>query len=130
MTSAFLAASGDHALDPESGDCRFFAIRSQTGVIGPRVEIGLIVVWVDFSQRNRSGARHDMASGNIVGGIADHIHPEPQGFIRRYVFSLDHKIIGIQYIITAFVFFVLGGLLAEVIRISRVHRERRLLRLS
>ena len=51
-----------------------------------------------------------------VGGIADHIHPEPQGFIRRYVFSLDHKIIGIQYIITAFVFFVLGGLLAEVIR--------------
>jgi cytochrome c oxidase subunit 1 len=50
------------------------------------------------------------------GGIADHIHPEPQGFVRRYVFSLDHKIIGIQYIITAFVFFVLAGLLAEVIR--------------
>src|SRR5579875_3359364 len=50
------------------------------------------------------------------GGIADHIHPEPQGFVRRYVFSLDHKIIGIQYIITGFVFFVLAGLLAEVIR--------------
>ena len=51
-----------------------------------------------------------------AGGIADHIHPEPQGFVRRYVFSLDHKIIGIQYIITAFVFFVLSGLLAEAIR--------------
>ena len=51
-----------------------------------------------------------------AGGIADHIHPEPQGFVRRYVFSLDHKIIGIQYIITAFVFMVLAGLLAEVIR--------------
>ena len=50
------------------------------------------------------------------GGIADHIHPEPQGFVRRYVFSLDHKIIGIQYIITAFVFFMLSGLLAEAIR--------------
>src|SRR5215472_9916626 len=50
------------------------------------------------------------------GGIADHIHPEPQGFVRRYVFSLDHKIIGIQYIITAFVFFMLAGLLAEAIR--------------
>src|SRR5579862_8429067 len=50
------------------------------------------------------------------GGIADHIHPEPQGFVRRYVFSIDHKIIGIQYIITAFVFMVLAGLLAEVIR--------------
>ncbi len=50
------------------------------------------------------------------GGIADHIHPEPQGFVRRYVFSIDHKIIGIQYLITAWVFFILAGLLAEVIR--------------
>lgn len=51
-----------------------------------------------------------------AGGIADHIHPEPQGFVRRYVFSIDHKIIGIQYLITAFVFFIMGGLLAETIR--------------
>jgi cytochrome c oxidase subunit I len=26
-----------------------------------------------------------------------HAHHAPQGFIRRYVFSLDHKVIGIQY---------------------------------
>jgi cytochrome c oxidase subunit I len=50
------------------------------------------------------------------GGLADHIHPEPQGFVQRYIFSLDHKIIGIQYLITGFVFFILAGLLAEVIR--------------
>src|SRR5580698_227 len=50
------------------------------------------------------------------GGIADHIHQEPQGFVRRYVFSIDHKIIGIQYLITGFVFFILAGLLAETIR--------------
>ena len=49
-------------------------------------------------------------------GLADHIHPEPQGFVRRYVFSIDHKIIGIQYLITAWVFFILAGLLAETIR--------------
>jgi cytochrome c oxidase subunit 1 len=49
-------------------------------------------------------------------GIAGHIHPEPQGFVRRYVFSIDHKIIGIQYLITAWVFFILAGLLAETIR--------------
>jgi len=55
------------------------------------------------------------------GGIADHIHPEPQGFIRRYVFSIDHKIIGIQYIITGFVFLMLSGLLAEVIRTQLLH---------
>jgi cytochrome c oxidase subunit I len=56
-----------------------------------------------------------------AGGIAGHIHPEPQGFIRRYVFSLDHKIIGIQYLITGFVFFMLSGLLAEVIRTQLLH---------
>ncbi len=51
-----------------------------------------------------------------AGGIADHIHPEPQGFVRRYIFSIDHKIIGIQYLITGFVFLILAGMLAEVIR--------------
>ncbi len=55
------------------------------------------------------------------GGIADHIHPEPQGFLRRYVFSIDHKIIGIQYLVTGFVFFVLAGLLAEIIRAQLMH---------
>ncbi len=50
------------------------------------------------------------------GGIADHIHPEPQGFIRKYVFSIDHKIIGIQYMITAGIFMLLAGALAEMIR--------------
>jgi len=61
------------------------------------------------------------AGTHVGGGIADHIHPEPQGFIRRYVFSIDHKIIGIQYLITGFVFLVLAGLLAEVIRTQLLH---------
>ena len=53
-----------------------------------------------------------------TGGLAGHIHPEPQGFIRKYVFSIDHKIIGIQYMITAGIFMILGGLLAEMIRVQ------------
>ncbi|MDH2909481.1 MAG: cytochrome c oxidase subunit I [Candidatus Eremiobacteraeota bacterium] len=57
-----------------------------------------------------------VAATHVGGGIADHVHPEPQGFIRRYVFSIDHKIIGIQYLVTGFIFLVLAGLLAEVIR--------------
>ena len=60
------------------------------------------------------------------GGIAGHIHQEPEGFVKRYVFSIDHKIIGIQYIITGFVFFILAGLLAEMIRTQLTARERRL----
>jgi len=52
------------------------------------------------------------------GGLADHIHPEPEGFVRKYIFSLDHKIIGIQYMITAGIFMMLAGALAEMIRVQ------------
>jgi len=40
------------------------------------------------------------------------------GFVRRYVFSTDHKIIGIQYILTGLAMAVLGGLLAALIRLQ------------
>jgi len=30
-----------------------------------------------------------------------HRHEPPTGFIRKYIFSLDHKVIGIQYIMLA-----------------------------
>lgn len=43
-------------------------------------------------------------------------HPEPQGFVRRYVFSTDHKVIGIQYLVTAMVMALVAGALAMVIR--------------
>jgi cytochrome c oxidase subunit 1 len=46
----------------------------------------------------------------------DHIHPEPTGFIRKYVFSLDAKVIGVQYMVAGFLFFIISGLLAEVVR--------------
>ncbi len=45
----------------------------------------------------------------------DHEHGE-MGFIRRYIFSEDHKVIGIQFLFTGLILFVLGGLLALVIR--------------
>ena len=48
----------------------------------------------------------------------EHIHPEPQTFLRRYVFSLDHKVIGIQYFITCGIFMLLAGMLAELIRVQ------------
>jgi cytochrome c oxidase subunit I len=37
-----------------------------------------------------------------------HAHAEPQGFIWKYVFSVDHKVIGIQYLITSFLFLLIG----------------------
>ena len=46
----------------------------------------------------------------------DHIHPLPSSPLLRYVFSTDHKVIGIQFLFSGLIFFVLGGLLAMAIR--------------
>jgi cytochrome c oxidase subunit I len=37
-----------------------------------------------------------------------HGHGEPLSFWRKYIFSVDHKVIGIQYMITSFLFLLLG----------------------
>jgi cytochrome c oxidase subunit I len=41
--------------------------------------------------------------------------PEPSGIL-RWLISADHKVIGIAYMITAFGFYLLGGLMATVMR--------------
>ena len=42
---------------------------------------------------------------------------KPTSGISKYLaWSVDHKIIGIQYMVTSFTFFLIGGLLAELIR--------------
>src|SRR5436190_7881289 len=40
------------------------------------------------------------------------------GFIRKYVFSLDHKIVGYQYLFTALAMAIFGGLLSMVMRLQ------------
>src|SRR3989441_6006011 len=46
---------------------------------------------------------------------AEHVHHE-LGFWRKYVFSTDHKIIAIQYLITAMTMAVVGGILSMLMR--------------
>jgi cytochrome c oxidase subunit 1 len=41
---------------------------------------------------------------------------QSSGVLRRYVFSVDHKIIGIQYLITGFLFLLFGFVLMMVMR--------------
>jgi len=43
-------------------------------------------------------------------------HAAPSSFIRRWVFSVDHKVIGLQYLFTGFAFLILGTLLSLLIR--------------
>ena len=44
-----------------------------------------------------------------------HAHPE-LGFVRKYIFSTDHKIIGIQFLISTLIFLAIGGTLAMFVR--------------
>src|SRR2546428_9466416 len=47
------------------------------------------------------------------------VHEEHRlGFIQRYIFSQDHKIIGIQYMMTSLFMAVVGGVLAMLIRME------------
>jgi len=48
----------------------------------------------------------------------------PQAFIWRYVFSKDHKVIGIQYYLTAMVMALIAGLLAMLIRLQIAWPEK------
>lgn len=43
---------------------------------------------------------------------------QPQGWLKYFSFSLDHKVIGIQYLVCGFLFYLIGGLLAGMIRIE------------
>jgi cytochrome c oxidase subunit 1 len=44
-----------------------------------------------------------------------HEHVEP-GFLRKYVFSVDHKVIGLQYTMTSLVFLMIGFTLMMIMR--------------
>jgi cytochrome c oxidase subunit 1 len=50
---------------------------------------------------------------------SDHAHKHHQpGFIGRYIFSTDHKVIGIQYLFSSLLFLLVGGGLALLVRLQ------------
>src|SRR3954463_3305508 len=48
--------------------------------------------------------------------VAHEVHHETLGFWRQYVFSIDHKVIGIQYAITGLLFLLFGFSLMMLMR--------------
>ena len=55
------------------------------------------------------------------GSIAQpHVHAAPTGFIRKYIFSVDHKVIGIQYFFLALSAVFVGMFLSLLMRIHLV----------
>jgi cytochrome c oxidase subunit 1 len=65
-------------------------------------------------------ADHSARSGHGPGG--GHAHTD-EGFIRKYVFSQDHKVIGIQYGVTSLVFLLLGFTLMMMMRWQLAYPE-------
>ena len=48
---------------------------------------------------------------------AEHEHGHEEfSFLKKYVFSTDHKIIGIEFLFLGLTFFIIGGLLAMLVR--------------
>src|SRR6266571_2160816 len=47
-----------------------------------------------------------------------HRHEGPKGFIRKYIFSLDHKVIGIQYILLALAAVLVGMTMSVLMRMN------------
>jgi len=43
-------------------------------------------------------------------------HAPAAGFLKTYLFSLDHKIIGLQFLFSTLIWFFVGGMLAMGIR--------------
>ena len=66
------------------------------------------------SAHNQAAA--DAAHGHGDGHDHDHIHPAPSNVLTRYVFSQDHKVIGIQFLFSGLIFMAIGGLLALAVR--------------
>jgi len=65
--------------------------------------------------RGAGGGETIMATSEVV-----HAHAAPQGFIRKYIFSLDHKVIGIQYFFLALTAVWVGMILSLFMRIHLI----------
>ncbi len=52
----------------------------------------------------------------MSGDHAEHIHPAPTSFLRKYVFSTDHKVIAKQFMWTGLIWLLVGGGMAMLIR--------------
>jgi cytochrome c oxidase subunit 1 len=47
-----------------------------------------------------------------------HAHEHELGFLRKYIFSEDHKVIGIQFLFSGLIFLFIGGTLALLVRLQ------------
>src|SRR5712692_8093878 len=81
--------------------------------IGPAILAGQLAV-------RSTGAQHyglrkgDRAMSESRG--AAHVEHPREGFVRHYIFSRDHKMIGRQFLFAGLFMLIIGGLLAMTVR--------------
>ena len=67
---------------------------------------------------------HAPDEGHAAVHAAGHgAHHAPTGFIRKYIFSIDHKVIGIQYLLLALFSVVLGMVMSILMRMKMTWPE-------
>src|SRR5687768_4009087 len=73
---------------------------------------------------SRNCSKETLKMAHVAEAQAGHGHAHeahdhaPQAFIWKYIFSKDHKVIGVQYYVVAMAMAVIAGLLAMLIRLQ------------
>jgi len=79
---------------------------------------------VSLAQPEDRDQRDEDLDGDALTACLAHVWSTPRGFWGA-LSSVDHKVVGRRYILTAFVFLFLGGLLAVMIRLQLSSAEAR-----
>lgn len=66
-------------------------------------------------------------SVDVIAAVEQPLPGAPNNWKRFFSFSTDHKVIGIQYLVTSFFFFLVGGIFAMIIRGELITPEADLL---
>jgi cytochrome c oxidase subunit 1 len=61
---------------------------------------------------------HEVMTGHDVHHDEHHVHHHKETFISKYVFSMDHKTIAKQFLITGMVWAIIGGLMSVLFRLQ------------
>src|SRR6516165_8170652 len=73
-----------------------------------------------MSEHVESAETHQPHKGE---GHGHHEGHHELSFLRKYIFSTDHKVIGIQFLFSSLTFMIVGGLLAVLIRIQLAYPD-------
>src|SRR5436853_4708939 len=76
----------------------------------------------------RTGSVHERIHDDVQAHAHATPHAAPTGFIRKYIFSLDHKVIGIQYYFLALASVFIGLVLSVLMRIHLAFPHLQLLK--